>query len=84
MLRLTPLREIESVQEMLKEERIEMLLLLIQDKFGLTPETITSVAANLAQLDMNTLKSLVPQLLHIETFSALEEWLAAHQSLETA
>ena len=40
MLRLTPLRETESVQEVLKEDRVDMLTAQIQDKFKLSDKLV--------------------------------------------
>ena len=39
-LRLTPLRETESVQEVLKEDRVDMLTAQIQDKFKLSDKLV--------------------------------------------
>ena len=38
MWRLTPLREAESVQEMLKEESVALLMMMLEDKFALSDE----------------------------------------------
>jgi hypothetical protein len=81
MLRLTPLRETASVQEVLKEERIELLLNLIEVKFGISSETSEEVAADLAKLDMNALKALFRQLLRLETFEQLELWISGRSFL---
>ncbi|MEZ4728754.1 MAG: DUF2887 domain-containing protein [Caldilineaceae bacterium] len=78
MLRLTPLRETTSGQELLKEDRIETLLNLIEVKFGLSPEMAEKFTADLAQLDINTLKALLRQLLRLETLEQLEFWIADH------
>ncbi|MEZ4726092.1 MAG: DUF2887 domain-containing protein [Caldilineaceae bacterium] len=78
MLRLTPLRETASVQEVLKEERIEILVSQIEVKFGISPEMADEVEANLMQLDMNALKALFKQLLRLDTFEQLELWISDH------
>ena len=78
MLRLTPFRETASVQEVLKEDRIETLLNQIDVKFGISSERATAVAADLAQLDLTILKALIRQLLRLDTFEQLELWIADH------
>ena len=78
MLRLTPFREIASVQQVLKEDRIELLLNQIEVKFNISPEQAETIASNLAQLDMNVLKALIRQLLRLETFEQLEFWIDDH------
>jgi hypothetical protein len=84
MLRLTPFRETDSVKEVIKEERIDLLLNLIEVKFGISQELKEAMAADLAQLDMNVLKALVRQLLRLETFEQLEVWIADHLPERTA
>jgi predicted transposase YdaD len=79
MLRLTPFRETDSVKKVLKEERIDMLLNLIEVKFGISSELKEAVAADLGQLDMNVLKALIRQLLRLDTFEQLEVWIRDHQ-----
>jgi predicted transposase YdaD len=78
MLRLTPLRETTSGQELLKEDRIETLLNLIEVKFGLSPEMAEKFTADLAQLDINTLKALLRQLLRLETLEQVQFWITDH------
>jgi hypothetical protein len=84
MLRLTPFRETDSVKEVIKEERIDLLLNQIEVKFGLSPETTEAVAADLAKLDMNVLKALIRQLLRLDTFEQLELWISDHLPERTA
>lgn len=78
MLRLRPLRETLSGQELVKEERIDLLLNQIEVKFSLSPETTAAVATDLARLDMNALKALFRQLLRLDTFEQLELWISDH------
>jgi predicted transposase YdaD len=78
MLRLTPLRETASVQEVIKEERIDLLLNQIEVKFGISSEIAEAVAVDLAKLDMNVLKALFRQLLRLETFEQVEVWISDH------
>ena len=78
MLRLTPLRETISGQELLKEDRIEILLNQIEVKFDISSEVAERLEANLTQLDTNTLKVLLRQLLRLDTFEQLQLWIADH------
>jgi hypothetical protein len=80
MLRLTPFRETDSVKEVIKEERIDLLLNLIEVKFGFSQELKEAMAADLAQLDMNVLKALVRQLLRLDTFEQLEVWITCRSA----
>jgi len=84
MLRLTPFRETESFREALKEERIETLLGMIEVKFSISPETSEEVAADLMQLDLNTLKALFKQLIRLDTFEQLKFWISDHLSERVA
>ena len=78
MLRLTPFHETESFREALKEERVETLVSMIEVKFGISPETAETVAADLKQLDLNILKTLFRQLLRLDTFEQLKFWISDH------
>jgi len=78
MLRLTPLRETTSGQELLKEDRIDILLNQIEVKFGISSEMAEKLTADLAQLDVTTLKALLRQLLRLENLEQLQFWIADH------
>lgn len=78
MLRLNPLRETASVQEVLKEDRVELLASQIQVKFNLTSEMLEPTTADLKKLDMATLEVLFKQILQLDTFEQLEYWIADH------
>jgi len=78
MLRLTPLRETASVQEVLKEERIEALYDQIQEKLSLSDEIMAAIDEELQKLDMESLKALRRQILHIDTLEQLENWIAEY------
>ena len=79
MLRLTPLRETASVQEVLKEDRVDMLTAQIQDTFKLSDKLVTTVRTDLEKLNADTLYLLIRQILHLDTLEALEQWIADHQ-----
>lgn len=78
MLQLTPLRETASVQEVLKEERIEALYDQIQEKLMLSDEIMAVVHDELMKLDMESLKALRRQILHLATLEQLENWIAEY------
>ena len=78
MLRLTPFHETESFKEAMKNERIDIALNMIEVKFGASPEKLATIAANLAQLDLNTLKALIKQLMRLETLEQLDYWIGDH------
>ena len=79
MLRLTPLEETISGQELIKNAHVAILTTLVQDKFNLSSTLIESVRADLDKLDAEALANLVRQLLHFDSFEALEAWIAARQ-----
>lgn len=76
MLRLTPLRETASVQEVLKEDRAEILSAFIQAKFTLSPEIMEAIQGELQKLTLENLKLLATQLLNLPTIEQLEVWIA--------
>lgn len=78
MLRLTPFHETESFKEAMKNERIDIALNMIEVKFGVSPEKLATLAANLALLDLNTLKALIKQLMRLETLEQLDYWIDDH------
>ena len=78
MLHLTPLRETASVQEVLKEDRVDMLATQIQDKFKLSSKLIEALCADLEKLNLEDLKLLIRQILHFTSFEELEQWIAEH------
>lgn len=84
MLRLTPLEETISGQELIKDAHVAILTTQIQDKFLLTGPMVESVRADLDKLDAASLALLVRQILHFATFEELEQWIAARLSQTTA
>jgi phosphoenolpyruvate-protein kinase (PTS system EI component) len=84
MIRLTPLAETVSGQELLKEERVMTLTALMRAKFAISEEVLAAIAIDLQKLDLNSLKALIEQILHIETLEQLEQWLAEHQPTAAA
>ena len=78
MLRLTPLAETTSGQQLLKRDRVATLAELIQAKFELSPELTEATRAELEKLELTTLKVLFRQILRISTFEQLELWISDH------
>jgi hypothetical protein len=69
---------------LLKEERVNLLLLLIESKFTFPDAMRKGLRADLANLPMNTLPMLFPQMLHIDSLTQLEQWIVDHQSAQEA
>lgn len=84
MLHLTPLRETASVQEVLKEDRVDMLMRQIQTKFSLSAELRQALSTDLFELDMEALKTLIEQILRINSVEELEQWIAEHLPVKQA
>lgn len=84
MLRLTPLEETISGQELIKDAHVAILTTQIQDKFLLTGPMVESVRADLDKLDAAALALLVRQILHFATFEELEHWVTARLPRATA
>lgn len=78
MLRLTPLRETISGQELLKEDRVDMLARQIQRKFTLAPDLLTATIFDLNQLELDSLRTLIGEILFIDTLEQLEQWITDH------
>ena len=78
MLRLTPLEETISGQELIKNERVTILTRLITRKFALATELAEAIQVELNKLDLLTLQSLLDHILDIETLEQLEQWMTDH------
>ena len=76
MLRLTPLRETESVQEVLKEEWLDVLLPMIRRQFAISEKVQAALLHDLQTLGADQLKALVPILWEITSIEGLERWIA--------
>ncbi|MCB0186439.1 MAG: hypothetical protein KDE31_19360, partial [Caldilineaceae bacterium] len=77
MLRLTPLEETISGQELLKDAHVAILTAQIQEKFLLSEPLVETVRADLGKLDTEELALLVRQILHFDSFEEVEQWIAA-------
>lgn len=75
MLKLTPFRETTSVQEVLQEHSIEMLMSLMKAKFSLLPEIAQDIEARLEQLPLAKLEDLFKDILVLDTLEQLRQWI---------
>lgn len=80
MLRLTPLRETASFQEVFKEEWLDILLPMIRRQFAISEEVQDALHRDLQMLDADTLKALIPILWEMNSVEELERWIVNHQS----
>lgn len=78
MIRLTPLAETMSGQELIKDERVALLTQQIRRKFALSDELTTSINQELQGLALGSLKELFTQILDINSLEQLETWIATH------
>ena len=78
MLRLTPLRETASFQEVFKEEWLDVLLPMIRRQFAISEEVQDALHRDLQLLDADSLKALMPILQEINRVEDLEQWIADH------
>jgi predicted transposase YdaD len=84
MIRLTPLAETISGQELLKDDRVALLSEQVQTKFGISGEVLDGIRAELQQLELVDLKALFRQILKLETLEQLEQWITEHQPTAAA
>jgi len=86
MLNLLPLRELPSGQELLQEDRVEMLTKQIKQKFHFAERTINQVMLRLRQLTLKDLEQLFGEILKFKSLKQLNAWidqrLAAQQAAE--
>lgn len=78
MIRLTPLAETTSGQELIKDERVALLMQMISRKFALSAELTESANHELQRLELKSLKELFNEILYANTFEELETWITAH------
>ena len=78
MLRLTPLRETTSVQEVLQEHSIEMLMKQIQIKLQPSAEVRETIEANLEKLPLPSLEDLFDHILALDTLEQLQQWIDSY------
>jgi predicted transposase YdaD len=77
MLNLTPLKETTSVQEILHENNVEMLIKQIRHKFHFAESTLTRLDARLRQLSLKDLETLFEDILDMQTLREINIWLDA-------
>jgi hypothetical protein len=84
MNRLTPFAETRSGQALIKNERVAMLTEQIQDKFKLPDKLVATLRTDLEKLNADTLYLLIRQILHLDTFETLEQWIEEHLPVQQA
>jgi hypothetical protein len=75
---LTPLKETESVQEILHEEKVEILIRQIKHKFRFAESTMEKLTTRLRQLPSQDLDALFEAILDIKTLKEFNAWLDEH------
>lgn len=78
MLRLRPLAETISGQELIKEERVSLLGRLIRRKFALSDEMEVAIKMEMQKLKTPVLADLSEVILEIATLEELERWISEH------
>ena len=76
MIRLTPLADTISGQELIKNERVKTLARLLTRKFALSAELAEILQSELAQLEAATLAQLLDLVLDFVTYEQVEQWIA--------
>ena len=76
MNRLTPFAETRSGEELIKNERVTLLTVQVQDKFALIDTLAAAARTDLEKLTADSLYLLIRQILHLDTLEALEQWIA--------
>ncbi len=75
MLNLVPLRELPSGQELLQEDRVDLLIRQIKQKFHLAEKTMNQVVARLRQLTLKDLELLFGEILKFKSLKQLNAWI---------
>jgi predicted transposase/invertase (TIGR01784 family) len=76
MLQLTPLKEMESVREVIHEDRVDLLTKFIRRKFHFAESTIEKLTVRLQQLPLQDLETLfVEDIFDMKTLKELNAWL---------
>jgi uncharacterized membrane protein affecting hemolysin expression len=75
MIRLTPLEETTSGQELIKNERVKTLARQLTRKFTLSTELVETLNIELDQLDPATLEQLLDLVLDFATYEQVEQWI---------
>lgn len=76
MIRLTPLADTISGQELIKNERVKTLDRQLTRKFALSAELAEILQSELAQLEAATLAQLLDLVLDFVTYEQVEQWIA--------
>lgn len=75
MLQLTPLKETISGQELLQDDRIDMLTKQIRRKFRFAESTMEKLTTRLRELSLADLEDLFEEILDMKTLKQLNIWI---------
>ena len=75
MLQLTPLKETISGQELLQDDRVDMLTKHIRRKFRFAESTMEKLTTRLRQLPLADLEDLFEEILDMRTLKQLDAWI---------
>jgi hypothetical protein len=82
MIRLTPLEETTSGQELIKNERVKTLARQLTRKFTLSTELVETLHLELDQLDPAALEQLLDLVLDFATYEQVEQWITDRLSAQ--
>jgi len=86
MLNLTPFKETASFKEAMQEDRVEMLIRLMKQKFRFAERTVNQLMLRLRQLTLKDLEQLFGEILKFKSLKQLNAWidqrLAAQATIE--
>jgi hypothetical protein len=78
MLKLVPLEETTSGQELLHDHTIKMLTQHIEAKFNFSEKTMDRITIRLRKLALKDLEALFKDILDMKTLKQLNAWLDEH------
>lgn len=78
MIRLTPFAETISGQELIRNDRLSILMQQIRYKFKPSDELAENISHEVKRLDLASLKEIILQMFDIYTIEELETLIAVH------
>lgn len=78
MIRLTPFAETISGRELIRNERLSILMQQIRHKFKPSHELVENISDEVKRLDAADLKELILQMFDINTIEELKTLIATH------
>jgi len=87
MLNLVPLRELPSgqelIQEVLQEDRVDLLIRLMKRKFHFAEKTLNQVMTRLRQLTLKDLEQLFEAIFDFKNLKQLNAWIDQRLAIQT-